>query len=206
MFSIKSEFGTYRGLVRTVLDTCLWYGGKYRQFGSVDWDRVRRIVFVCQGNICRSPFAEAVARNMFQNLPIGSAGLSTTSGAPAFALAQEAARRFTIDLSEHRTTAIQDFPLRDGDLIVAMEARHIAPLRRLCAGYEIQIALLGLWCRPRLALLYDPHCLSNEYFITCFDRIHRAVVRLADEAGDIDAGRRSDAHDGSTTEVVAVST
>ena len=75
-------------------------------------------------------------------------------------MAQEAARRFAIDLSQHRTTDIQDFQLRDGDLIVAMEARHIAPLRRSCAGYEVQIALLGLWCRPRLALLYDPMALA----------------------------------------------
>ena len=94
-------------------------------------------------------------------------------------MAQEAARRFGIDLSQHRTTDIQDFQLMDGDLIFAMEARHIAPLSCSCAGYEVQIALLGLWCRPRLALLYDPHGSSIEYFATCFDRIHRAVICLA---------------------------
>ena len=206
MFSIKSRFGTYRGLVRTALDTSLWFGGKYRPFGLVKWERVRRIVFVCQGNICRSPFAEAVARNVFQSLPIGSVGLSTISGAPAFAMAQEAAHRFAIDLSQHRTTDIQDFQLRDGDLIFAMEARHIAPLRRSCAGYEVQIALLGLWCRPRLALLYDPHGSSSEYFATCFDRIHRAVIRLGEEAGDIDVGRRLDDHDSYINKISAVRT
>ena len=195
MFFIKSRFGTNRGLVRTVLDTGLWYGGKYRSFGLVKWEQVRRIVFVCQGNICRSAFAEAVAKNVFQNLSIGSAGLSTTSGAPAFIMAQEVARRFGIDLSEHRTTGIQDFELRDRDLIVAMEARHIVPLRRLCAGYKVQIVLLGLWCRPRLALLYDPYGMSKEYFATCFDRISRAVLRLREEKGYIDAGRRLKAAD-----------
>src|SRR5689334_3440208 len=206
MFSIKNRFGTHRGLVRTALDTSLWYGGQYRSFGLVKWERVRRIVFVCQGNICRSPFAEAVARNVFPSLPISSVGLSTTSGAPAFPTAQEAARRFAIDLSQHCATDIQDFQIMDCDLIFVMEARHITPLNRSCAGYKVQIALLGLWCRPRLALLYDPYGLSSEYFDTCFDRIHRAVIRLGEEAGDIDVGRRLDDRDSCITRVSAVST
>ena len=193
MLSLKSGFGTYRGLIRAVLDNCLWYGGRYKSFDSIDWDRVRRVVFVCRGNICRSPFAEAVARKMFRNLPTGSVGLSTTAGAPAFPMAQDAARRFAVDLSQHRAADVSEFEFRDGDLLVAMEARHIAPLRSFSAGHEVQIVLLGLWCRPRLALLYDPHGTSAEYFVTCFGRIHQSVARLGEEAGKIGIGRRLDA-------------
>jgi len=206
MLSLKSGFGTYRGLIRTVLDNCLWYSGKYKPFGSIDWNRVHRIVFVCRGNICRSPFAEAVARKVFRNLPISSVGLSTSAGVPAFPMAQDAARRFAVDLSQHQATDISEFEFRDGDLLFAMEARHIAPLRAFCASRNLQIALLGLWCRPRLALLYDPHGMSAEYFVTCFDRIQKAVTRLGEEAGNVDTRGRSDALAGRETNISAVGT
>ena len=203
MLSLKNGFGTYRGLIRTVLDNCLWYSGKYKSFGSIDWNRVRRVVFVCRGNICRSPFAEAVARKALRNLPTVSVGLSTTTGAPAFPMARDAARRFAIDLSRHQATDISEFEFRDGDLLCAMEARHIARLRAFSAGHNLQIALLGLWCRPRLALLYDPHGMSAEYFATCFDRIQKAVVRLGEEAANVDTRGRSNALAGRETNVSA---
>ena len=205
MFSIKSGFGTHRGLIRTVLDTCLWYGGKYRSFALIDWARVGRIIFICQGNICRSPFAAAVASHVFQNMSICSVGLSATAGTPAFVMAQDTARNFALDLSQHRATDIKEFEFRDGDLIVAMEARHIAPLHSLCLGRNVQIALLGLWCRPRLALLYDPYGMSAEYFVTCFDRIHRAVTRMGKEASQIDTGPRSSAVNRAATRISAAS-
>jgi hypothetical protein len=36
--------------------------GRLKVSSAVDWSKVRRLVFICQGNVCRSPFAEAVAR------------------------------------------------------------------------------------------------------------------------------------------------
>lgn len=87
-----------------------------------------------------------------------------------------------------------------------MEARHIAPLRGFCTGLDVQIGLLGLWCRPRLALLYDPYGMSEEYFVTCFDRIHRAVLRMGEEADSIKFRRRSNAYDERMTDVSAIRT
>jgi protein-tyrosine phosphatase len=179
--AITRRFGTHRGLVRMILANFLWCVGRYNRFSSIDWRRVGRIVFVCQGNICRSPFAEVVGKKLLPNLPITSVGLAADPGAPAFPLAQDAADRFDVDLSAHHSTDIKEFEIVDGDLLLVMEDRHLAQLRCHVKGRKVQIGLLGLWCRPRFPLLYDPHSLSGEYFVTCFDRIYRAVNRLAED-------------------------
>jgi protein-tyrosine phosphatase len=154
----------------------------YRRYSRIDWADVNRIVFVCQGNICRSPFAHKLAEQLIGSYPVASLGLATTTGTPAFDLAEMTARNFSIDLSQHRATDLSDFDVRDGDLFMVMEDRHAHQLGPKVANRNVQVALLGLWCRPRFALLYDPHKLSDTYFQTCFERIVRSVKRLAKQA------------------------
>lgn len=55
-----------------------------------EWHRVERFVFVCNGNICRSPYAAAKAASL--GLRSASAGLATKNGCPA----SEAARKHAL--------------------------------------------------------------------------------------------------------------
>ena len=174
-------FGTHRGLVRLIIANLFWLVGPYRKYGRVEFGKVKRLVFVCQGNVCRSPFAHYLASGMIKHVPVASMGLATSSGASAFTTAIAVAPSFSIDLQPHVATDVRDFEIRDGDLFLVMEDRHVERLRPYVAGRDVQVALLGLWCRPRFALLYDPHGLTTDYFKTCFDRIKRSVARLADE-------------------------
>ena len=178
---MEREFGSHRGLVRTVLADAMWYLGPFRKYRRVDWERVRRLVFVCRGNVCRSPFAHVLAADSVTTLPVASFGLAAGSGHPATPLAAEVARDFGVDLSAHRTTGLADFVIRDGDLFLAMEDRQLAQLRPHVVGRDVQVALLGLWCRPPFPLLYDPLTLPRDYYVTCFNRIQRAVHALAAE-------------------------
>lgn len=172
------HFGTHRGLVRLAIANGLWLLGPYRRYGRVDYRKVKRLVFVCQGNICRSPFGHHLAQGVMTDLPVCSMGLGTSSGLPADALAREVAQDFGVDLSVHKTTALADFAIEPGDLYLVMEDRHLRLLEPLIEGRDVQVALLGLWCRPPLALLYDPHRLTRSYFETCFHRIQQAVEAL----------------------------
>ena len=178
---MEREFGSHRGLVRTVLADAMWYLGPFRKYRRVDWTRVRRLVFVCRGNVCRSPFAHALAADRITGLPTASFGLSAGSGHPATAMAVDVARDFSVDLSAHRSTGSADFVVRDGDLMLVMEDRQVTQLRPRIVGRDAQVALLGLWCQPPFALLYDPLTLPRDYYVTCFDRIRRAVGALATE-------------------------
>src|SRR5260370_29706063 len=78
---VRSSFGTYRGLIRLVLAWLEYLTGRYRQFKQIRWERVARVVFVCHGDICRSPYAERRAVSV--GLPAPSFGLSADSCAPS---------------------------------------------------------------------------------------------------------------------------
>ena len=179
---VEREFGTYRGLVRTALANLMWLAGPYRKYGRIDWTRVRRVVFVCMGNICRSPYAHQRWQAMAVPLPVASFGLSTTTGVAADDTAARIAGTLGVDLSAHAAVDLDDFAIADGDLMLVMEDRHVRRLKPVVAGRDVQIVLLGLWHRPPFALLYDPHRLSPAYFAACFRRIDGAIDRLAAEA------------------------
>lgn len=176
---IDRRFGTHRGLVRLLLSYGEVYVGDLRGVRHPVLSQVRRLVFVCQGNICRSCFAETYARSL--GVESSSCGLATSGGVPAFGLAIETARPFGVDLSSHRSRSIAEFAFRDGDLLLAMEPRQIRRLRALALPANAQSSLLGLWAAPPRPHIHDPHTLGRDYFETCFRVVRGAVDRLVAE-------------------------
>lgn len=174
---IGGRHGTWRGAVRSLLARAELARGELDQFRLRDPHHVRRVVFVCLGNICRSAFAEQVATRL--GMQTASLGLSTTTGAAAPDSALRAASQLGYDLTAHRATDLHDFTVRPGDLFLAMEVRQACELRRrLGERQDVQVALLGLWCTPSQPHLHDPFTLSDAYFDLCFTRLHEAVLAL----------------------------
>ena len=66
-------------------------------------------------------------------------------------MATDVAGDFGFDMRGHRATDITDFTICDGDLLIVMEDRHINWLQRHLDNQDVQVCLLGLWCRPRFA-------------------------------------------------------
>lgn len=90
---------------------------------------VKKILFVCSGNTCRSPLAEAIARNVLAarlgfEVEIASAGTSAIDGAPASRHSMEVAGQHGLDLSGHRSRPLSTDLVRNADLIVTMGVRH----------------------------------------------------------------------------------
>ncbi|WP_066515468.1 arsenate reductase/protein-tyrosine-phosphatase family protein [Sphingobium cloacae] len=172
---IRSRFGTFRGLIRLALSypqAVLRLAEERRP----DPARVRRLVFLCQGNICRSAFAEAAARSA--GLRAASFGLSAASGRGAHGPAIAAAAALGHDLSAHRAADIRDYVPEEGDLLLAMEVRQ---LHRLAADPRLRDRprlLLGRWTRPALPHLHDPYGLDDRYMTQCLARIEKAVGAL----------------------------
>lgn len=172
---IAARFGTFRGLVRLILSYAELLAGR----GGVRIDdpaAVRRLVFVCHGNICRSAFADVAARRA--GLATASFGLSTDSGKPAHEPAILAGARLGQDLSDHRATALADYEPQSGDLLLAMETRQ---LRRIAADPRLAAlprTLLGLYARPVVPHLHDPYSLSDAYMDRCLLRIEGTIPVL----------------------------
>jgi protein-tyrosine-phosphatase len=87
-----------------------------------------RILFVCTGNTCRSPFAEAVARG--QGVEAESAGLAADAGAEPPDDAIAVARELGYDLSSHRARTLTDEMVERADVLVGMTAVHVEALAR----------------------------------------------------------------------------
>lgn len=174
---INRRFGTWRGLVRLLLAYGELATGRIERFRLRHPERVKRVVFVCQGNICRSAFAEQIARAA--GLAVASVGLATTSGAAPPDSALSAARRQGVDMERHQACDWQDFDFLPGDLLLVMEIRQAHHARRrLGKRTDVQLALLGMWCDPPVPHLHDPFSLSDAYFDSCFQRVRQAVRRL----------------------------
>jgi protein-tyrosine phosphatase len=110
------------------------------------------VLFVCMGNICRSPTAEGVFRHACEAARIGdrvhidSAGTGAWHvGEPPDRRAQRAALARGIDLSAQRARKVAADDFRRFDLIVAMDEDNLGALSRACPDD----------CLPRLALFLD---------------------------------------------------
>ena len=89
-----------------------------------------RILFVCTGNVCRSPMAEGLLCKLLrggerqEDFVVGSAGTSAMEGSPATASSVEVCAERGIDISGHISRAITREMIDSADLILTMEAGH----------------------------------------------------------------------------------
>ncbi|MFL5580934.1 MAG: low molecular weight protein arginine phosphatase [Gemmatimonadaceae bacterium] len=87
-----------------------------------------KLLFVCSGNTCRSPIAEAIARQQAAeralDIEAASAGVSAWDGAPASDGALLVGMEHRVDLGEHRSRQLTKEIVADSDLILAMGPQH----------------------------------------------------------------------------------
>src|SRR5882757_1356660 len=114
-----------------------------------------RTIFVCTGNICRSPYAEFVARS--HGVEAISCGTHTQTGLPADRSAMEEARRRGVDMQHHRTTRWDDVQLRDGDLVITMQLRHAATVLSRARRHNCRVVMLNSFLLPQFAVIWDPY-------------------------------------------------
>ncbi len=159
-------------------------------------ERISSILFICKGNICRSPFAEHLAQRIASerqvtNLVFGSAGTEVGTRVPSPAMAKEVARNYGVNLDGHLSKSIKEIDLERYDMIITMEETQLKELSNLFPEKKDKIFLLPL-LQPSNSnsfqgfLKYnipDPYGKGREEFIACFDRIMLCIERLFMEIG-----------------------
>jgi protein-tyrosine phosphatase len=100
---------------------------------------MRTVLFICMGNTCRSPMAEAIARNALEKDPsiapdadvfVASAGVAAAPGLPVSAEAISALGKLGIE-HEGSSKPLSAAMVRKADLVLCMSAAHAAIARRL---------------------------------------------------------------------------
>lgn len=141
------------------------------------------VLFVCHGNICRSPYAEAtLERQVHGRLEADSVGLMGPDRPSPETAVQVAAER-GIDLSGHRSRLVTPERLRAAGLVAVMDPRQAAELHRRY-GFRGALVLGDLDPDPvRRRAIRDPIFQSAEVFGQVYDRIDRCLEELLEAMG-----------------------
>jgi protein-tyrosine-phosphatase len=151
---------------------------------------VKQILFVCTGNTCRSPLAEALLRSKLQErgvdgVTVGSAGTGAWDGAPASEGAYLVALEHGLDLSDHRARLLTRELATGADLVLTMARHHLARAEQLGAGGSAH--LLGEYAgrEGSSAEVRDPFGGDLEGYRETFDELNgmldAVVTRLERE-------------------------
>lgn len=138
-----------------------------------------RVLFVCQGNICRSPFAAALLRARFGDndaISVGSAGMIPQPGraTPAFGL--QAAAAIGIDLATHRSAWLTREAAEAASLLVVFEeTNRIAVFDRYP---DLTVPVIRLDELGQSGEIADPVDGGPEEFGRCYQRIEAGVTDL----------------------------
>ena len=143
---------------------------------------MKRVVFVCSGNICRSPMAAGMANTIFAEKGIPAAVIScgTLNIAHEHAArhAIAALQEIGIDISSHRSQGVSLGLVRLGDAVVVMAPNHEAYLNKLAPGLPI-VRMWEYFDSP-LAEIEDPVGKDLDAFRACRDILEVCLRRWVD--------------------------
>jgi protein-tyrosine phosphatase len=141
--------------------------------------RPQTILVICSGNVCRSPYLEAVLRRALPDIRISSAGfVGRGLKVPEFSLAISAQRG--IDLSTFRSRSFTPREARDADLVVVMDALQARHLELYAGVRSDRIVVAGDLdpLLPSTRAIQDPWQQPLPAFVESFDRLDRCGASL----------------------------
>lgn len=153
--------------------------------------KARSVLFVCFGNIMRSPMCEALMNRAIQSgahrpISASSAGLNATSGREVHPWAEVAARELGISLENHRARLLTREMTDAADVIFVMDFQNYVQLVLRFPSAKEKIGMLGAFAGPKPHHLeirdpyYEgPEATSNCYAIlaTCIDNLLQELER-----------------------------
>lgn len=133
------------------------------------------ILFVCVGNVCRSPMAEAFFKKQLlgckPEIQVASAGIQALINQPAVSEVRHLLKKNEIDVSNHRSRQLIEEMVLNADLILVMEDFHKEKIEVAFPFSYGKVFLLGHWSGFEIP---DPYRKSLELFEQCFELVQQS--------------------------------
>lgn len=138
--------------------------------------RGKSVLFVCKGNICRSPFAERYARRVFPNdFRIESCGYLPREGRSSPTRAIQAANEFQIDLDSHRSQVVTAEMVEQAGIVITFDEDNRTTLLARHPGARRKAFSLGVFASTREILIHDPYGGGTADFQAVYTQIKSAL-------------------------------
>jgi len=138
--------------------------------------QARTVLFVCKGNVCRSPFAQAYAQARLANGTTAlSSGYYPKAGRPCPAEAVEVAREMGVDLVAHRSSVLGEAQVRAADAIFVFDEENYRTLTARHPRARRKIHRLGDLAADGPAEIRDPYGGTREEFRAAYQAIRRTL-------------------------------
>ena len=147
------------------------------------------VLFVCAGNICRSPTAEWVFRRQVEERGIGAKFNIESCGTGGWHEGEQANRHSRrvaeargVSMERHRARQVRREDFKKFDLILAMDSENLAALQRMNGAPDAKIRLLREFDpQPDDLDVPDPYYGGLDGFEKVFDIVERSCAALLDE-------------------------
>jgi protein-tyrosine phosphatase len=144
------------------------------------------LLFVCHGNICRSPFAEWYARGELdsrdiEGVTVDSAGFQSPSDPTSPADAITTATNWDVNLTDHRSVRADVDSLEAADLVLLMDYKNYHDMTTAFPEFTDRIFLLRLFDHGPEMVLSDPYDNGTDAFETVYGQITRCIDALLAE-------------------------
>lgn len=140
---------------------------------------ISQILFVCLGNICRSPAAEGLFRALEPSVGCDSAGTASYHvGEPPYGAMRQALARRNVDVSALRARQFSAVDFRDFGLILAMDTNNLSAIEALRPqGNQVLVCLFTDFA-PEAGLDHVPDPYYTRDFEGCLDLLEQAAAGL----------------------------
>ncbi|MGI6123068.1 MAG: low molecular weight protein arginine phosphatase [Acetivibrionales bacterium] len=146
----------------------------------------KRIIFVCTGNTCRSPMAEALFMDIIKEkgiqeaFEVSSAGVYAFDNDPASYQAIEVMKKeYDIDIKPHRAKVLDGSDIEKADLILTMTKRHKNMIVDIYPEASTKVYVLKEFVGAEGdADIIDPFGLDYEAYKTCANEIEQLLIEV----------------------------